>query len=533
MLSRDDRTRRPDRAVALIALVSLPLFIYGLGTTYLWQDEAQTALLARSVLHYGVPMVGSGADSLSAVMGEDAGINGMYFQISWLQAYVTALSFKVFGESSWSARIPFAVAGWLCVPLVAWVVTQAGGSRQAARIAALLTATNIAFLICSRQARYYALTAAAALLVAGTYAKLVGRAASGQSIRATSAALAAPATLLVLSFDVTAMGILGVMAVYWMLFAGQSRTAVPFWSAWLVPAGVLIAWIALSISAPIRQSNAGLASMPNRIWYGTFFYAGQIDSYVVPLPVLAMAVLAFRTRTRPAAILLSTFAVGAAIGVMLSPYRFFRYIVPSLPFVIGLAGLGLATLAEKGRMAKIVAYAIVAVLAFSTVLHSLSRSLMATIAESTGVITVRDRSVPIRVPLAELLKEFRDPPRGPIATAIDYFGRHAKPTDMVVAAYEELPLKFHTSLRVYGGETAQLPRDGERPTWIWPRHLKPYRAVQASVTWIERELARGSYERIELDAIDRRWENREDPAEHIFTNPGPPGPRMVIYRAAE
>jgi hypothetical protein len=204
-----------------------------------------------------------------------------------------------------------------------------------------------------------------------------------------------------------------------------------------------------------------------------------------------------------------------------------------VPLVFGLAGLGLAALAEKGRAATIVSYAIVVVLAFSTAFHSLSRSLLTIVADSTHAITVRRRSVPLRAPLVDLLQEFRDPPRGPVAAAIAFFGRHAKPTDIVVAAYGELPLKFHTSLRVYGGETGQLPNESERATWIWPRHLKPYGTLRASVEWIERELAREKYERIELDAIDRRWENREDPAEHIFTNPGPPGPRMVIYRAIE
>src|SRR5688500_7363834 len=114
--------RAPDVVVALITIASFPLFVFGLGETFLWQDEAQTALLGRSVVRHGVPIVGSGAQSLSAHMGADAGINGLYLHISWLQAYVTAASFRMFGESSWSARLPFAIAGVLCVPLAAWVV---------------------------------------------------------------------------------------------------------------------------------------------------------------------------------------------------------------------------------------------------------------------------------------------------------------------------------------------------------------------------------------------------------------------------
>src|SRR5688572_20290252 len=95
--------RRCDVLVSLIAVLSLPLFFYGLGDTYLWQDEAQTALLGRSVLAHGVPMVGAGTESVSAVRGRDAGVGGIYFQIAWLQAYLAAASFTAFGESSWSA----------------------------------------------------------------------------------------------------------------------------------------------------------------------------------------------------------------------------------------------------------------------------------------------------------------------------------------------------------------------------------------------------------------------------------------------
>ncbi len=143
-----------DWVIVLIAVLCSPLF-YGLGATYLWQDEAQTALLGRSVLKHGVPMVGSGADSLSCCGGRDAGVGGLYLQIAWLQAYVAALSLAVFGESSWSARLPFALAGWLCVPLVGWTLHRAGSTLGTARLGSALTAVSVFFIIAARQARYY------------------------------------------------------------------------------------------------------------------------------------------------------------------------------------------------------------------------------------------------------------------------------------------------------------------------------------------------------------------------------------------
>ena len=245
---------RPDLIVVLITLLSAPLFLFGLGNTYLWQDEAQTALLARSVLKHGVPMVGQGAESLSAVMGTDAGVGGIYFQVSWLQAYLTAASFSLFGESSWAARIPFALAGWLCVPLVAWAMRQVGAAR-AARFAALLVALNVPFIVAARQARYYALTSALVLLVTGTYGGL----SRGTTLRFV--AFAAAASMLVVSFDVTAIGVLGALALHKLIvsLSAEERLDRRFWMAWGVAFLLLIGWLAMSFTAPSRQSHSGFA----------------------------------------------------------------------------------------------------------------------------------------------------------------------------------------------------------------------------------------------------------------------------------
>ncbi|MEO5740906.1 MAG: hypothetical protein ABIS29_09970 [Vicinamibacterales bacterium] len=529
-------SRAPDAIVALIAVLSLPLFTFGLGDTYLWQDEAQTALLGRSVLRYGVPVVGSGSESLSAHMGADAGFRGIYLHISWLQAYVEAASFGLFGESSWSARLPFAIAGALCVPLVAWFVRRAGATVTAARLAALLTATSVPFIVCARQARYYALTAALTLVVAGTYATLVQRAAHGRSLRGASLAFGAAATLLVLSFDITAIGILAAIAVHWLVCVNRSaRRAAPFWIAWGASSVVLAGWTVISLSAPMRNTNASITAIPGRIWIGTLYYAGQIDSHILPLPLVALTIaLGIGRRTRPATMILAAIAIGATGGAMLSPVRFFRYVIPAVPIIFGLAAIGLAALAERSRWGKVLAAIVVIAMIGTSAPFAMSHRISSTLAKATGVIRVRDRAIAYRVPLADMVRELRDPPKGPIAATVEYLRQHAKPGDVLVTTYEELPLKFHTTLEVYGGETGQLPALGVRPAWIWQRHRTTlYPAERPAVEWVGRELAGGLYRRVELNAVDRRWENREDPEQHIFSNPGPDGPRVVLYRAAE
>jgi hypothetical protein len=159
-----------------------------------------------------------------------------------------------------------------------------------------------------------------------------------------------------------------------------------------------------------------------------------------------------------------------------------------------------------------------------------SHAALSSLARSSGLVTVRERSVGHRVPLALLFREFRDPPRGPVAAAVEYLQRHAEEGDVLVATYGDLPLKFHTKLAVYGGETAQLPPESVKADWIWSRNMNVYANVRPVVEWARDELSRGGYRPIELPVVDRRWENREDPAEHIFSNPGPSGPPVVLYR---
>jgi 4-amino-4-deoxy-L-arabinose transferase-like glycosyltransferase len=538
--------RRPDMAVALIAILSLPLFFYGLGATYLWQDEAQTALLGRSVLAHGVPMVGHGADSLSAVKGKDEGIGGIYFQISWLQAYLAALSFKLFGESSWSARMPFALAGWLCVPLVAWGMRNAGASVLSNRIAALLTALSVPLIICSRQARYYAPTAALTLFATGTYAAL-SVSVNERDRRTTFASITfgAAASLLVLSFDVAAIGVLCALAIHWLLTAEKgSRWNHSFWIPWAVSGLLLGVWIGLSFTAPSRRETAGLDSLLARVRLGAFYYLGQINAHIVPLPALLTLSLLWRRTTatrnltdatgnRRSTILLGIVAAGAIGGATLPPDRLFRYAVPVLPIAIGLLAIGLATLWSLGRWSKALAAATLVVLVASNALLVWSHAALSAVARSSGMVTVRDRRVEHRAPLALLVQELRDPPRGPIAATTEYLRRHADAGDVVVATYGDLPLKFHTSLTIYGGETAQLPPDHVKADWIWSRNMHVYENVRPVVEWAREEVSRGGYDRVELPVVDRRWENREDPAEHIFSNPGPAGPPVVLYRLSK
>src|SRR5207249_1094457 len=83
-------------AVAGLVLVAALLIVPGLGVRYLWDDEAETALLAKNVIRFGVPVAWDGASLISQECGSDYDANYLWLQTPWLPIYLTAASLSIF-----------------------------------------------------------------------------------------------------------------------------------------------------------------------------------------------------------------------------------------------------------------------------------------------------------------------------------------------------------------------------------------------------------------------------------------------------
>jgi 4-amino-4-deoxy-L-arabinose transferase-like glycosyltransferase len=146
--------------VVLLLLTAFPI-LYDLGGPWLWEDEADTALFARSILREGVPSAWDGRsftdsdDGLRVaprVLGRDLVMVGT----PWLPYYLAAGSFALLGESAAAARLPFALAALATVAWLYLLVLRATGSAGAAFAAALLLAASPQFLLYARESRSYA-----------------------------------------------------------------------------------------------------------------------------------------------------------------------------------------------------------------------------------------------------------------------------------------------------------------------------------------------------------------------------------------
>ena len=102
-------------AAALILLSAFTLF-WRLDSVPIWRDEATTANWARLMVETGslMPYVyHDGQLVVQAPDGHDVNSKMLPAMQSYLQFYVSALSFKLLGVSEWSARIPYALLGAL------------------------------------------------------------------------------------------------------------------------------------------------------------------------------------------------------------------------------------------------------------------------------------------------------------------------------------------------------------------------------------------------------------------------------------
>ena len=114
-----DWTKRDRLFVISILLLATALLFARLDDRYLWQDEAETALLAESVLREGFPTAYDGRNLISQEEQQEFTAPGYrWYWTPWLQHYVAAASFAILGPSTGSARLPFVLFGiaglWIC-----------------------------------------------------------------------------------------------------------------------------------------------------------------------------------------------------------------------------------------------------------------------------------------------------------------------------------------------------------------------------------------------------------------------------------
>ncbi len=138
-------------------LLAGALAFYGISNHLFWDDEANTAIFARNLLAHGELTAWDGTNLIAYRNGLELDENLVNNYIPPLQYYVTAVSFYLFGETTFAARLPFALFGIGTVALLFGIGRRFGLGPKVAVVACFVLGLNVQYLLYIRNCRYYSI----------------------------------------------------------------------------------------------------------------------------------------------------------------------------------------------------------------------------------------------------------------------------------------------------------------------------------------------------------------------------------------
>lgn len=491
--------------LGLALVLAAFLAFANLSSQVLWQDEAQSALLARTTLANGIPLGTDGRNFFSQELGAEYDDQHRWRWHTWLHFYLVAGAFGLFGESTSSARWPAALMGVLTVLAVYRLAREWWGRSAAAHGATAALLLLVPFWILARQCRYYSLTACLTVLVLLGYARIAGGRRGGVAIYVFA---------LFALFHAHYVYVPPLIAATLAHAIAVRRVALR--PVLLGAGGVLLAcapWILWQSGMDYGRHYASQLSDP-ALWFANADWfvrsllarlsgaAGLAAALAIAVAVVLRDGVGELGRLVRDAGGLSLGLAGAAVLLCVSvvaPGPFFRYLTPLVPLVaLGFGGL----VALAGRF------------------HWLGG-----VAVLVGVGALQ--------PLGQFGDELTQEFVGPVEGLVEYLSAQARPDDVLWITYGDLPLKFYTPLRVLGGltgENLQVALEEEPPDWLVVRHNIVHEDRDGRVAeFIRREIDLSEFQKVELPYTDTRFENREEPAEHRF-HPARGGVPLAVFR---
>jgi Dolichyl-phosphate-mannose-protein mannosyltransferase len=507
--------------LVLITTLGAVLIFANLGDRYLWDDEAETALLAQRVLRFGVPIAWDGRDLISQRCGTDYDANYLWRETPWLQFYVTALSFKLFGAGTLTARLFFGVLGVLSILSLYVLGVALFRDRALALLATAFLTLSVPFLLHVRQARYYAIAALATIWAIYFFFQLI------RNRRGALLGLVLAMTVLFHSNYLAGFATAAGLGLALIAFPFDRRATLRLAGAAVATLVINLPWLAMFDmrgKADYAATGLSVQSYATKTWVYLFRIELYVCSFVLLAAFIAVRFLLIRGKPERAAswpeprvcVALALFTLGHVLVLAAGPYFWFRYVVGLFPVFALLQAVVIRALWPVNRLAAVAACA------------------LALFVDRADLVRGRLGSPPVKY-----VDEITHHVPGPIAGIVSHLRAYARPGDRVFMSYGDLPIRFYTGLEVRGGLGCQGFAGWPPADWIIDRHFRfDPNGPGSAPGWAEdaermsgylRRVPVGDYRGVRIAEIDTVWENLPEPPLHRYRAPTD-GPRLVIYR---
>ncbi|KWT94616.1 glycosyltransferase family 39 protein [Candidatus Magnetominusculus xianensis] len=450
-----------DRKTVIILCLSIIVcaffYLYKLDNRILWEDECVTANLAVNILKYGIPLGYDGKNRLIFTTNNDLNKNNVWIFSPWLNEYITAISFAILGKNEFSARLPFAVLGFLSVIFLTYLAWDIFKDKQIALMTLLLVMTSEVLILHSRQCRYYAtVTFMQILFIYAFYLLLHRRRRPGIVLMVIALTcqfysnyLFIPGNIILLlcagfAFrkkyhgifrdSIITTGIVSILAIIWVIYA----------QLWMQ-------------SMYVRSGS----------YYTSFiFYLLEINMSMFPLLMLLLIIF-FHTSDYRFSNGISKDMIFFILGmiplqlVFALSYSstFLRYIIVLAPVFIILQALILR------KTPGLIRYAVLTILCFTNFAGYFGLPLFNPVRATTPYFQIQKP----RLTLKEMFLERITPYVNRSKDLIDFLSENTKPgqTLFLPTAGADFPVIFYTQLKVVNG-AYDNPMSMEKPDWIFP-----------------------------------------------------------------
>ncbi|MBN2020733.1 MAG: glycosyltransferase family 39 protein [Sedimentisphaerales bacterium] len=482
------QTARGQRIILLVILCgALVLLLANLGNQYLWQDEAQTALISKTILTEGVPRGYDGKNFFSQEGGAEYGENYIWRWHTWLPFYVLAGFYKLFGVSTFVSRLPFVLFGFGTIVMAYLLAKELWGDGCVPLISAGLLTLCVPFLLLCRQCRYYSMVMFFTMLSLYAYAAFL------QRKKYAVLMIFAASTLLFHSQHIYVATFFATVLLHSIIFHRDRLKVL-----------LAVMFVTLLVNGPwlIWQAKMNYPSLllEPQLWFVPFLIIKKLSTYLIRyvfppwlLPVVLVAELIRRFRTgtfTPMTLRLwekvalpAFFVVFNIISIALTANDSYdRYVAPSIGLLVILIAVIINAAAD--------AHVLVAVAATIVLL-------------ATGY-------------LKEYIYEIAHDYNGPSEGISRYLNEHGRPDDIVAVTYGEMPLKFYTKMRVTGGLTGENLEPARNARWVIIRRFTVFSRDAYVKDYLLKNIDLGGYRSIKIDYPDIPFENRENLGEHLF-----------------
>ena len=451
------RHRKARLAICCVLILCAAVMLFArLGHSALWDDESYTALGGITVWRTG---------DTSAVLDHNivanrAGIKLRNMKLRFhapLMFYLAAPSFGLLGETSFTARLPFAICGLATIALIAWWMWRSEADVVTWLVMSMGILGNISLVLYLRQCRYYAPSILLSTLLAYMYLHWKGK------LRMLAIMSLGFVALLASNYFAYVTFVVCVLVDY---FIWQRRRRRLGWRGWLIlilPQVVLGGLIA-SVWNPIGKSDK---VFERTNWLGEhlkLLVCNLRDVNACEFGVGVLLVLApllyFLRKDKwllrgPLAILLYCLVVAFFSPQQVPPgwrsYTEVRYLAPLIPLCIFVSARAILAMTARLRLLAVP----LAILAFGTnVLHggpygdpSIPRAVMPPKSFHSSFVRFGG--------------ELIDPPPSTYRAAADWINRNVEPRQSiwVMAEYAAYPLMFHAREPVYAWQLKDPPAE--------------------------------------------------------------------------